>query len=1457
MSEVDDKAIRVIVFSGKASEWPVWEAKFLAKASRKGYKKLLIGTEKAPPDSETLKESDVDQLRLRRANEMAYEELLLSIDGTKSSGRVAFNIVKLAKTDELPEGDAALAWKRLVNKYATKSAPSLMALKSEFTNSKLKSKKHDPDEWLTELEDLRMRIDEQTGENGSKMTDMDFMIHVLNNLPPEYEIVQAKLEELLSNNELTVDKIRTELNLKFQRMSPKHKQGRDNESENEETALVGFKGECRKCGKYGHKAVNCRQKDNNKDNNSKSSNSNSNNKNEKGKGFSGKCNYCGIRGHKEEKCWKKHGKPDDAANMANNDDNKDRAEVILTAKEVALDAGKPLKITEDIWIGDSGASCHMTNDDTGMFDCTKIDEDITIGNGKPMKATKLGKIQAEIIQQDGSTRQVTLTNVKYIPELWCKLFSITAALGKGFNIGNEKQTIFLQKGDVKLVFDHTFQTKTGFILGIEMKQRSNDMAQANLQAGREININVLHQRMGHANEDTIRKTAAAMGVKVIGNFMKCEDCAFGKARQKNLNKNPVPRSETKGERLFIDIAPISSESYGGAKYWLLVIDDATDHCWSYFLKKREETSDVVRKLIKNLKAENNVQVKSIRCDGSGENKRLRTDCERENLGIHFEFTTRETPQHNGRAERKYASLFGRIRSMLNGARVTKEMRQKLWAEAARTATMYENMLITDLKNTSSHKAFYGQDTKYFRHLRTFGEICVMATRDKIKGKLEDRGKPCMFLGYSDEHTGEAFRLLNLETTKVVMSRDVIWLNKNYATWKGIRDVHTTILEKTDDDDDDDYDDKVEVISKEAINPRANDRSNAPPNQRIIRELRNLQFDVNGGNPVADEKINELQGMNNSDSDPIGTAQNDSETGREMASMMFPNISVQEFSFIARETVLSNMENKKNETEVSDVQEPTTFREAWDHPDPIQRKKWREALHKEFRDMINRGVWRNIKKTQVPKGRRCVKSKWVFKIKRNGVFRARLVACGYSQVPGVDFTENYSPVVNDVTFRIMLVAMILWNLDAVLIDVETAFLHGELEEDIYMECPDGMENVNRDEDCLHLRRCIYGLVQSARQYWKKFVAILRDIGFKGGSADPCLMTKQDELGIVMLGIYVDDCLCIGNKAAIDKVIKDLQDKGLTLKVEREMKDYLSCEIIKAKDGKSAILHQPHIIASIEKQFGAMVKDLPTYKTSGTPGLGMIRNEEGPSISAEQQSLYRSGVGKLLYLVKHSRPDIANAVRELSKVLDCASDASMKELLRVVKYVLDTKNYGLKIAPVKSEQSGKLLSLVGFCDSDYAGDKQTRLSISGFIIFLCGVPIAWRSKAQRSVSLSSSEAEFVSLSEAAKEVKFIAQVIESMGIKVQKPITVYIDNIGAKFMAYNVTTSQRTKHVDIRYHYVREFIQDGFLEVKFVKTTENVSDGFTKNLNGELYDKHKKSFIQDKETLNEEQKEKVID
>ena len=216
--------------------------------------------------------------------------------------------------------------------------------------------------------------------------------------------------------------------------------------------------------------------------------------------------------------------------------------------------------------------------------------------------------------------------------------------------------------------------------------------------------------------------------------------------------------------------------------------------------------------------------------------------------------------------------------------------------------------------------------------------------------------------------------------------------------------------------------------------------------------------------------------------------------------------------------------------------------------------------------------------------------------------------------------------------------------------------------------------------------------------------------------------------------------------------------------------------------------------------------------------------------------------LLFLVKHSRPDIANVTRELSKSMDKANPAAFKELKRVIKFVLDTKNYGLKIAPKKPEQDG-LWNLNCYCDSDYAGDKATRKSVSGFVLFFMGVPVMWRSKAQRSVTLSSSEAEYISLSEAAKDIKFVYQLLKAMGLNVKTPIVVRVDNVGAIFMSENISTSSRAKHVDIRHRFVNEMVEDQFLKVIFVKTLENVSDGFTKNVSGDVYDAHVKEFLLD--------------
>jgi hypothetical protein len=232
--------------------------------------------------------------------------------------------------------------------------------------------------------------------------------------------------------------------------------------------------------------------------------------------------------------------------------------------------------------------------------------------------------------------------------------------------------------------------------------------------------------------------------------------------------------------------------------------------------------------------------------------------------------------------------------------------------------------------------------------------------------------------------------------------------------------------------------------------------------------------------------------------------------------------------------------------------------------------------------------------------------------------------------------------------------------------------------------------------------------------------------------------------------------------------------------------------------------------------------------------------------DRVSVYRSAVGTLLFLLKHSRPCLANPLRELSKVLDCPTKAAFKELRRIIKFVLDTKDYGLKIEP-KIEDADGSWDITMFSDSDFGGDSDTRISVSGFCVFLLGVPICWKSKTQRSVTLSSSEAEFVALSEAAKEIKFIVQVLHSIGISVKIPIIVRVDNVGAIFMAENVTTTARTKHVDIRYHFVREFVEDGFIRIIFVRTAENIADMFTKNVSGPIYERHSGKFVGSKGSI----------
>jgi hypothetical protein len=1610
MSGTNDSfySIKVISFSGKKKDWDAWEEKFLAKAKRKGYKGVLMGTNQIPQDSEILDPTvDTDKIKIetREMNELAYSELILSMDTRESAGKIAFNIVKRSKSTDYADGNALVAWKGLKRKYSPTTAPSLAKLHKQFYRARLK-KKVDPDVFITYLEDIRTRMEEM----GSKMTDEQFMLHVMNNLSSDYENQVNKVEDRVGNktNPLDIEELRDELCLRFERLNTKE----DSDESEDEKALFGaqFKGRCRVCGKWGHKGTECRS--------NKETKGNGNKQTSNYKKFEGECHYCHKKGHMKKDCFKRKNDEGEQANQAkeskktkkdddddivlmafDDDDNESQDEMVVLLRSVAtaknissqhidswvdgvrgklklvdieavsnlrygiltlneklrqqgitvfhqttlelmlnkglddveerwaiaedriieleeqlkmankksdgdettdtewskienettrdenkdLDEGETSllnvdiefdtkskdKITPTTWLGDTGASCHLTNSDDGMFDVQVIKSPVKIGSGKTMNATKIGKKRLTVMQKDGSTQDVVLTDVKFVPELWVNLFSIGKALQNGFNIGNKGIRIHLEKGNTKLIFDRIMPTSKGFVVGMEMlpttRNRGN-MAIVALDKGQRVKMKDLHGLLTHVGEDTARKTAKHYEWEVYGTLEPCNHCATAKARQKNMNKSVESKSEIPGERLLLDSSSVKGLSYGNKKFWQLVVDDCSNLGFSDFLIRKNETEKKVVKLIKDLKAKHGKIVKYIRCDNAGENVRLEAACKKEGLGIQFEFTAPGTPQQNGKVERKFATLYARVRAMLNQAGVTETLRHGLWAEAAATATLIENAVVTKQRNKSPHEEFYGVEPKYVRNLRTFGEVGVVLNHalGKSRGKLKDRGRPCLFLGYGRNQAEDVYRMFNLETRKVITTRDVIWLNKTYGEFK-----KTKTEPSTEDDDEEDYDyfkdqqagreldDEVIILEPEdASDAESDDKSEEEieddlpadkMNPRLAREMKKL-----GGwfNPTATARV-----TRQSQQAEMETQKDDSPSeGREEAPDTASIMMDRHNSDLSPDFAILNIDISKGYKMVEMVDydkmiEPTKYKDAWDHPEKFQREKWREAINTEMKNMAQRKVFKKIKRVNMPKGRRCVKHKWVFKIKRNGVFRSRLVACGYSQIPGVDYTENYAPVISDVTYRILLICEIVWGLTSKIVDVETAFLHGDLEEgqEIYMDCPESLEH--EEDECLLLQKTIYGLVQSARQFFKKLVTCLKTFGFIGGAADPCLLTRKNSKGIVFIGIYVDDCYCCGHEAAIDETISQLKASGFGIKVEDNLTDYLSCNIVFDKKKTKAWLGQPHLIKNLDEKFGKLVDNLQKYRTPGTPGLRVTRpakDEPNTTVSEEDKTLYKSGVGMLLYLVKHSRPDIANVVRELSKMMDGATPAAFKELKRTIKFVLDTRTFGLRIEPKMGNE--EKWSMTIFTDSEYAGDTETRISVGGFIIFLLGVPILWKSKAQRAVTLSSSEAEFVSLSEAAKEIKFVVQILESMGIVVEIPIIVRVDNVGAIFMSENASTSSRTRHVDIRYHFVREYVEEGFIRIIFVRSEENLADGFTKNVTGDIYDAHVKEFMSEKEALN---------
>ncbi|GIL68887.1 hypothetical protein Vafri_22154 [Volvox africanus] len=505
--------------------------------------------------------------------------------------------------------------------------------------------------------------------------------------------------------------------------------------------------------------------------------------------------------------------------------------------------------------------------------------------------------------------------------------------------------------------------------------------------------------------------------------------------------------------------------------------------------------------------------------------------------------------------------------------------------------------------------------------------------------------------------------------------------------------------------------------------------------------------------------------------------------------------------------------------IEEVPEPATYQEATNGPNA---EEWRRAMDEEITVQLTNGTWELAKP---PPGARILPCRWVYKIKRaedGGIerFKARLVAKGYEQRAGIDYGEVFAPTSRFASLRTLLAVAAVKGMQIHQLDVSTAFLNGELEEELWMEQPPGYESADPEQAC-RLLRSIYGLKQAPHCWYVKLVTELDKLGFKPSKSDPALFIKRDEKEIVYLLIHVDDFLTTSSDEELIKKVKAAIGEVFKIRDLGEAKVFLGMEISRGVNGEVKLSQQHYIEALLQRH---QLVDAKPRTTPLPPGSRVLPAEDGDTELADSTK-YRALIGELNYLATSTRPDIAQAMSVLARFMEKPSKAHMGLALGVLRYLAGTKDIGLCFG------GGRELTMAGYSDSDWAGDPATRRSTTGYVFTLGGAAISWNSQLQRTVAASSSvEAEYQATSAAVREALWLRKLAGELGLG-SDAIEIRTDSQGAMSLGNNPITSARSKHIDIQHHLVRERVSRREVALSYCSTEDMVADVLTKAL-GEI-------------------------
>ena len=496
----------------------------------------------------------------------------------------------------------------------------------------------------------------------------------------------------------------------------------------------------------------------------------------------------------------------------------------------------------------------------------------------------------------------------------------------------------------------------------------------------------------------------------------------------------------------------------------------------------------------------------------------------------------------------------------------------------------------------------------------------------------------------------------------------------------------------------------------------------------------------------------------------------------------------------------------------------------------QAAEWESAMADELKTLQKNETWEVV---QRPDNRTVIDGRWVFKLKHDAEgkpvrYKARYVARGFSQVPGVDYTDTYAPVASTDSQRILLAKAAADDLEAFQLDIETSFQHQTVREELFIELPEGMklpDGTSRATHCGRLRKALYGLKQAAYELNSRLKLILLRAEYKFSNADPCVFYRHDENDLLIASVHIDDMLIVCSCVGWYQELKEVLGLHFPIKDLGEIGFLLGCKITRDRTTRTIKFSQGAYARDVLRRF--QMENAQQVSTPSSTSVKLQKSKEGdPSVAFP----YREAVGSLMYLSIMTRPDIAEAVNTVARFVERPGQQHVVAVKRILRYVKGTVDLGIVF--------GREHGLKVYSDADWAGDQDDRRSTSGMLITLHGGPVSYFSRKQKCVALSSTEAEYIAASEACKVVAWVRNFLhEFPGELISGPVIVYEDNQGCIAMTDASVSSKRTKHIDIRYHFVRDMVRAGLVKFEYLGTKQMLADMFTKPVPREQHEFHR--------------------